>query len=282
MKNTKLPLRNSNLLNVGDVLTSLRSVRHVIGRIAGCAVLLSLCLSAPVLAQQDDSAPGTLKLIELYTSHGCSSCPSADELLGELLAADDQLMALEFHVDYWNDLVHGNKGNFVDPFSKPEFSLRQREYNAAALAGRPGVYTPQAVINGRFATVGSNRRHITKALNRNVEQMLTITVSADDDPDSLKISVTGSSARIEELAGTDISVARYIKKAQTMITGGENSEKTLTNHHIATSLTKLGEVSGSVDMIFTITRPADNEGCVVMVQKDALTPVYAAAECPPS
>lgn len=272
----------SNLPNAQATATTLSPVRNFKRLFAGCSIVLGLALSTPFSTQASDSAPGSLKLIELYTSHGCSSCPAADKLLGELLAADEQLLALEFHVDYWNNLVHGKDGNFVDPFSKPEFSLRQRQYNAAALSGRPGVYTPQAVVNGRFAAVGSNRRHITKALSREIEQTLKIAVAASDDPDRLSVTVTGTSDQLDSLSGTDIKVAQYINKAVTNITGGENSKKTVTNHHIVTSMTTLGEVSDRVGMTFDIAKPADNEGCLVMVQEDASTPVYAATACPQS
>ena len=141
---------------------------------------------------------GKLKLIELFTSHGCSSCPAADNLLGELLEAHEDLMALEYHVDYWNNLVHGSDGSFTDPFSKSEYSLRQREYNHARLAGRPGVYTPQAVINGRIASVGSNKRQIVKALSAPTEQALTITINDDTHSDSnlvVTVSADTESAR---------------------------------------------------------------------------------------
>ncbi len=276
-----LPTLNSTR-HAGDVVRAWGSVQSVMRLAVVSVMLLGLMLVVPDATRASDSEPGNLKLIELYTSHGCSSCPAADKLLGELIAADDQLMALEFHVDYWNTLVHGSDGNFVDPFSKPEFSLRQREYNAASLAGRPGVYTPQAVVNGRFAAVGSNRRHITKALDREVVQTLMIGVSADNDPDRLLVTVTGSSEQIGSLAGTDIKVAHFISKAVTDITGGENSRKTVTNHNIVTSMTTLGEVSGEAGMTFSIVRPAGNEGCVIMVQEDALTPVFAAVACPQS
>ena len=240
-------------------------------------------LLAPVglpQANADEAQPDSLKLIELYTSHGCSSCPEADRLLGELLAEDDQLLALEFHVDYWNNLVHGSSGSFHDPFSKASHSMRQREYNAASLKGRPGVYTPQVVINGRFATVGSNRRHITRALARPAAQLLDMAVLQIPDQDSLMLVVTGSDGQRESLAGTDIMVAHYLDQATTRITGGENQNKILVNHHIVTRMTRLGEVSENAEMTFSVSRPADDEGCVVLVQKQALTPVYAAARCP--
>lgn len=246
------------------------------------AILLFVFLALSVLSplKADETQPDALRLIELYTSHGCSSCPKADRLLAELLAEDDQLLALEFHVDYWNNLVHGSAGSFQDPFSTPSHSMRQREYNAGRMKGRPGVYTPQAIVNGRFATVGSNRRHITKALAQPAEQLLDIAISQSANQDSLTLVVSGSDEQRVSLAGTDITVAHYIDQASTRITGGENQNKTLINHHIVTRLTRLGEVSATTEMSFDISRPAVDEGCVILIQEQASTPIFAAARCP--
>lgn len=224
---------------------------------------------------------GSLKLIELFTSHGCSSCPSADALLGDLLEEHEDLMALEYHVDYWNSLVHGGDGSFTDPFSNADNSMRQREYNHAKLAGRPGVYTPQAVVNGRSASVGSNKRHIVKALAVEAKQSLSILIDNDNqNADSLRVNISGDASQLEELQGMDIRLVNYIDEATTEITGGENRHLTLVNHHVVMEVASLGEISANGSLSFEIPRPATGEGCVVLVQEDALTPIFAAAECP--
>src|SRR5258708_34347999 len=43
-------------------------------------------------------------VIELFTSQGCSSCPPADQLLGEL-AADPSLVPVTVPGDYWDYLA---------------------------------------------------------------------------------------------------------------------------------------------------------------------------------
>lgn len=248
-----------------------------------CAGILSFFLSNPGHASDvtQKSSSESVKIIELFTSHGCSSCPPADRLLGELLDKDEDLMALEFHVDYWNSLVHGSSGNFVDPFSKSEYSMRQREYNVSRLAGRPGVYTPQAVINGVSAAVGSNRRHITKALKNSRAAALKITLqSSETDEAVLQVHVTGEQQQLRDLSGTDITLFKYIDSVETLITGGENQDLLLTNHHIVYEVLLLGQVSSTSDMSYNISAPAQGEGCVVLVQDGALTPVFAAVECP--
>ena len=248
-----------------------------------CAGILYILLGGFVHAANESNVQSadSVKLIELFTSHGCSSCPAADRLLGELLEEDEHLLALEFHVDYWNSLVHGNDGNFVDPFSKPEYSMRQREYNAARLAGRPGVYTPQAVINGVSAAVGSNRRHIAKALKNIRPSALRITLQVSEtDENVLHVRVTGAQDQLETLQGTDISLFKYIDSATTLITGGENRNLRLTNHHVVYEIVHLGQVSSSSEMSYNIEAPEKGEGCVVLIQAGTLTPIFSAVECP--
>ena len=186
-------------------------------------------------------------------------------------------------MDYWNSLVHGGDGNFVDPFSKPEYSLRQRQYNAAKLSGRPGVYTPQAVINGVKATVGSNHKHVRRALKDKAESMLQIVVASADTTNSssvLSVNVLGDAEQLAALEGTDIMLVRYLDKTTTSITGGENRHLELVNHHVVTKVALMGEVSRTSDMTYFMDRPAEGSGCVVLVQEGASTPIYAAAECP--
>src|SRR5271165_1705051 len=76
-------------------------------------------------------------VVELFTSQGCSSCPPADQLLGELAKRPD-VIALAYHVDYWNQL------GWTDRFSASDFTKRQRAY--ARKMGSSNVYTPQMVV----------------------------------------------------------------------------------------------------------------------------------------
>src|SRR5579872_562411 len=107
------------------------------------AAIASLALAAPARSAELERPV----LLELFTSQSCSSCPPADALLGELAGQPD-VLALSFHIDYWNDL------GWVDRFSAPAFTARQQAY-----AQRHGfkVYTPQLVVDGRSDVVGSDR-----------------------------------------------------------------------------------------------------------------------------
>lgn len=86
------------------------------------------------------SGPQPLAVVELYTSEGCSSCPPADRWLSTLKARD-KVLALSFHVNYWNHL------GWRDPFATPETTARQ--YRLKEALGGKYVYTPQVVLNGR-------------------------------------------------------------------------------------------------------------------------------------
>jgi hypothetical protein len=97
-------------------------------------------------------------VVELFTSEGCSSCPPADRVLRELAAGQGEggaeVIALELHVDYWNDL------GWRDPFSSAAYSARQASYGASR------VYTPQMIVGGGEEFVGSDAMHARAAIAR--------------------------------------------------------------------------------------------------------------------
>jgi hypothetical protein len=117
--------------------------------------LLTGLLAATALAVPPALAAERPVVVELFTSQGCSSCPPADALLSTLADRPD-VLALAFHVDYWNRL------GWTDPFSGPWATARQTAY--AAQLGSDQVYTPQAVIDGRSDVVGSDREALEAAI----------------------------------------------------------------------------------------------------------------------
>src|SRR5678815_3923319 len=102
----------------------------------GILVSLVLAAGAPLPATADPASP---VVIELFTAQGCSSCPPADALLGEL-ARKPNVVALAYHVDYWDEL------GWKDRFAIPESVQRQLGY--VRRLSKPGAFTPQMVIGG--------------------------------------------------------------------------------------------------------------------------------------
>lgn len=104
------------------------------------AILLACALFAPAAHAATCSAasgPSRARLLELYTSEGCSSCPPAERWLSQL-PPDSGVVPLAFHVDYWDRL------GWRDPFAQAAFSRRQRARNSKL----GWVYTPQVMLDG--------------------------------------------------------------------------------------------------------------------------------------
>src|SRR5687768_2942471 len=131
-----------------------RVMRRMIGILAAAIVVTAVAIFAAQPRTGD-----TPVVVELFTSQGCSSCPSADELLRRI-ARDPKLrgrvVPLAYRVDYWNRL------GWHDPFSSREWSQRQGEY--VRTMKLESAYTPQVVINGTRQMVGSNSFAVYRAI----------------------------------------------------------------------------------------------------------------------
>src|SRR5580704_15492770 len=130
-------------------------------------------------------------VVELFTSEGCSSCPPADALLAKLESqqpiANAQIIALEEHVDYWNN------GGWMDPFSDREWTTRQEVY--AASLGNQNPYTPQMVVDGQIGLVGNREDSARAAIEKSAAQpkahvSLSVTPSAKAGGEQMVVAVT--------------------------------------------------------------------------------------------
>lgn len=109
---------------------------------------LLLALATPLVIAQSCPSAATVqsgatvaRVVELYTSEGCSSCPPADRWLSSLVKTHPGVIAAAFHVDYWNGL------GWPDRFSSPAYTERQKQ--GVGMNGSRYAYTPQIVVNGR-------------------------------------------------------------------------------------------------------------------------------------
>jgi hypothetical protein len=212
-----------------------------------CAVAL-LCLGS-LSAVSPAVADPRPTVVEVFTSQGCSSCPPADALLGEL-ARRDNVIALGFHISYWDGL------GWKDPFSTPQSTERQRAY-ARLFGGQ--IYTPQLVVDGTSEMVGSHRTEVIAALREASHEAIAPVAFAPD-----RHSVTIGSAAAAGSTG-QVWLVRFIQKRTTHVGAGENASRTLEDTNGVQTVAPLGNWQGA-DATFTVEPPAAGEGIAVLVQ----------------
>lgn len=195
-------------------------------------------------------------VIELFTSQGCSSCPPADAALGELVAQGD-MVVLSYHVDYWNYL------GWTDTLSSKENT--ERQYGYAKSLGRSGVYTPQAVINGRDHVKGTDLTVINdkvKALSQNGKG-LDVPVTAAMRGDEIEIEIGGGNGQ------ADVVVAYFTKRQQVDVTKGENSGKTMDYWHAVYDVQSVGTWNGQsmkLTLPGKLMGKSKKDGCAILLQ----------------
>ncbi len=210
-----------------------------------CALLLSLRLAFPLAPAQAGERP---IVVELFTSEGCSSCPPADALLAELAGRPD-VLALSFHVDYWDRL------GWKDPYSSREATERQKRY--ATLLALATVYTPQIVVDGRWQAVGSDRADVERALDRarRDRHEVPVTLALDHGQAQVKLGPGGDGAAVILLIGFD-------RRHVTAVKRGENSGRTLAHVDVVRGLEEVAR-SSTGEIAVPIRWPCDRVAAVV-------------------
>jgi len=242
-------------------------------RVAITALALGAIAGAQAHADQRETP---VTVVELFTSQSCYSCPPAEAYLGELAARDD-IVALEYHVDYWDKLNYGSHGRWKDVWSKPEMTARQRDYNAE-LRNTRSVYTPQMVVDGRSEAVGSREREVDNLITQaRRDGAPRVAVNLDRRAGSaLDISVSGAGGE-----KADVWLVTFVREHTTKVLRGENHRKSLTNHNIVRDIRRVGAWDGTAAGIAVEDLSLeDGQGCAVLVQDGATGPVLGAAYCP--
>jgi len=210
-------------------------------------------------------------VVELFTSQGCSSCPPADQFLGDL-AKQPGILALSFHVDYWDYI------GWKDPFASHEATLRQRKYAQAFDIAY--VYTPQMVVQGSAQGVGSDRSDIEAEIAHLREKRAS--------HPSLRLERRGDgSLAVEVGAGNPKEAATvwlicYDRHHETQVPRGENAGATLIDYHVVRHFETIASWNGEA---VTLTVPTGevseylsnpNGAIAVLVQSAGTGPILAA------
>jgi hypothetical protein len=187
--------------------------------------------SAPIpeaRADEPSRAAGGVAVVELFTSEGCSSCPPADAVLAEVSRQGQEsglpVFAVAFHVDYWDSL------GWPDRFASPEHTARQQAYGRSL--GARGLYTPQMIVDGSDAFVGSDRDRarasVASALDRRAAATVSLRARASG-PGAVAVDYDVQGAP----PGSVLSIVLIDRPTSVRVSAGENAGRML--HHTDTA-----------------------------------------------
>jgi len=205
-------------------------------------------------------------LIELFTSQGCSSCPAADRLVGNIITTDTNVISLSYHVDYWDRL------GWKDVFSSHDYTLRQQHYMSALHA--ESLYTPQAIVQGTYEMVGSNRTRVLDAINKVRGQSSDQTITGITTIKGSTITFDYHLSQIKPKQ--QIAITLVQNKATTSIGKGENAGAQLTDYNIVRNLTvQPAQETGSIEINLPDDLKRDNASIVLFIQDEQTREIEA-------
>ena len=187
------------------------------------------------LAVSGTAHAGPRAVVELFTSQGCSSCPPADKIVGDL-ARDPSVIALSMPIDYWDYL------GWKDTLADSRFSARQKAYSQ--MRGDRDVYTPQMIVNGASQVIGSDADKIENAIEdtRKTQAVMSVPVSMTVSGKHVNVSVAASSGGA---AHGEVWICSVSKAVRIMVGRGENRGRELTYYNVVRNWLKVGDWSGS-------------------------------------
>jgi hypothetical protein len=206
---------------------------------------LGICAIAAIICPAQAGDPRAV--VELFTSQGCSSCPAADKLMGEL-SKDPSIVALSMPIDYWDYL------GWKDTLADSRFSARQRAYSH--VRGDRDVYTPQAVINGSVHVIGSDRSSIETAIGETEKAsgVMSVPVSMSVTGRQINVSVAASRNGPAAMHG-EVWICSVSKAVPISIGRGENRGREITYYNVVRNLLKVGDWNGTP---YSWTVPLEN------------------------
>ena len=222
---------------------------------------------SPDAARASDAQRPTV--VELFTSQGCSSCPPADELLGEIGQRPD-VLALSLPVDYWDYI------GWKDTYASAANTQRQRDYSHSL--HHRSIYTPEMIVDGLYDVVGSDRNQVDNTLTTAKARRIThVPVDVEISPDTVTVLIGEGKA---ERPAT-IWLVRYDPKHTVAIRSGENTGRHITYHNVVRTMSSIGTWKGdklSIPMNRRLLGTMPGEQTAVIVQYGDTGPIVGAAD----
>jgi hypothetical protein len=185
-------------------------------------------------------------VVELFTSQGCSSCPPADEMLAGLADSDD-VLALSWHVDYWDYL------GWTDDFARPEFTRRQQAY--AHQWRERAIYTPQMIVGGRDTLIALRPAELMGLVQGQMARPPVVMVSSSQQADGYRIELTPRGPIRDRVA---IILVRYAPARMVTIKAGENRGIALNYRNVVLAAERVAEWDGRSPLRLTVKRDAQS------------------------
>ena len=204
-------------------------------------------------------------VVELFSSQGCNSCPPGDKLLTELRDKPG-VLALTFHVDYWDYL------GWKDTLAGPDFS--QRQYDYAKARGDMDVYTPQMIVNGAKQMVGSQRSEVFAVLEQSRIKSWPVTLALADRGKELVVEVGAGTGE------ATLWVIPILDHVAVKIEKGEMAGREVAYTNVVRRLVPAGMWSGTA---MSVSLPKDGlltpdaTGCVALLQQGKVGAMLGAA-----
>lgn len=195
-------------------------------------LLLIVLFAGSIVPGRTQSQPQTPVVVELFTSQGCSDCPAADDLLNAMARGQSMnfnVIPLAFHVTYWDH------DGWRDRFSDDRYTQRQQDYQGVFHSA--SIYTPQAVIDGEYETVGNNPGKVFALIRK---------AAVETKPANVEVRLAGDSvtvtAKSEGKGSPKVWLAITEDDLTTEVKAGENKSRTLRQSGVVREIEPLGKL----------------------------------------
>ena len=213
--------------------------KTILAALAACAAWATPAASA-----------GRPVVVELFTSQGCSSCPPAEAVLLDFSRRHPDVLALGFHVDYWDRL------GWKDPYSSPAATRRQRAYQGKI--GSSQIYTPQMVVDGKADVLGSDEDAALSAVRAaSARRGEGVPLALARTGDSLTVTVGSGRGTARAL------LVGYDPVRETAVRRGENAGRTIQQANVVRSIQDLGEWRGEALTLSHAVTPGERHALIL-------------------